>query len=148
MIQATSLCPRKETMIGLFRKLFGAGSMRNDSAPSARRERLCFLPSDYAAIYAIGDVHGCYDVLMEAERRIVADGQSFAGRKLIVLLGDYVDRGSRSRDVLEHLCTPPPAGFARVTLCGNHDDMFLRFLEEPASNLAWLSQGGRETLFS
>jgi serine/threonine protein phosphatase 1 len=110
--------------------------------------RLSCDPLDYSAIYAVGDVHGCYEALVEAERRIVEDGRSVAGEKLIVLLGDYVDRGKRSRDVLQHLCSPAPEGFHRVALCGNHDDAFLRFLDNPRSHIGWIGFGGEETLYS
>jgi serine/threonine protein phosphatase 1 len=133
-------------MTGLFRRFFGRTGETLDERP--QRTRLSIDPWAFAAIYAIGDVHGCYDALVEAERRIAADAEAFAGEKLIVLLGDYVDRGKRSRDVLQHLCLPAPAGFQRVALCGNHDDAFLRFLENPQANTDWLKYGGAETLYS
>ena len=104
--------------------------------------------ADYAAIYAIGDVHGCQAALLDAEARIVDDAAALEGRKLLVMLGDYIDRGPNSRQVIDHLLAPPPAGFERVALCGNHDDLFYHFLLDPAAHLSWLQLGGRETLFS
>jgi serine/threonine protein phosphatase 1 len=135
-------------MARLFTRIFGTKPVKDDGPAPAQRDRLRYDADEHTAVYAIGDVHGCYEVLIEAERRIVADAQGSEGSKLIVLLGDYVDRGSRSKDVLQHLCSPPPDGFERVALCGNHDDMFLRFLRYPLANRRWLSQGGRETLYS
>lgn len=132
-------------MAGLLRKIFGGAEKVLEKPP---RVRLSLDPLAYAAIYAIGDVHGCYEALMEAERRIVEDARLIDGPKLIVLLGDYVDRGKRSRDVLQHLCAPAPEGFHRVALCGNHDDAFLRFVTAPRSNVGWLEFGGEETLYS
>lgn len=130
-------------MAGLLHRLL------KGTAPEApRRPRLRHSAEDYAVIYAIGDVHGCYDALIDAERRIIRDAQTIAGRKLIVLLGDYVDRGNRSRDVLQHLCSPSPQGFSRIALCGNHDDAFLQFLSAPRANMQWLEFGGTDTLFS
>ncbi len=133
-------------MTGLFHRIFGGNTRKVVEKP--QRVRLSLDPVAYAAIYAIGDVHGCYEALIEAERRIVDDASMIAGPKLIVLLGDYVDRGKRSRDVLQHLCSPAPEGFHRVALCGNHDDAFLQFLERPQANINWLEFGGEETIYS
>ena len=132
-------------MRGLLRKLF-----RNSQTAAAEgRGRLSFeRETEFAAIYAIGDVHGCRKELLEAEARIARDASGTDGRKLIVMLGDYVDRGRSSRQVLEHLAGPPPAGFERISLCGNHDDLFLRFLTDPAAHAGWLQLGGHATLFS
>jgi serine/threonine protein phosphatase 1 len=112
------------------------------------RARIRLESSDYSVIYAIGDVHGCSRELVAAEKKIAADSQAYEGRKLLVLVGDYVDRGPNSRAVLDFLCKPPRPEFERVALCGNHDDKFLRFLKNPKGNLDWLQHGGRETLRS
>ncbi|ALN72050.1 hypothetical protein M673_04935 [Aureimonas sp. AU20] len=106
------------------------------------------LPGEPTLIYAIGDVHGCLDKLQQLEKRIVADGKRTPGLKLIVMLGDYVDRGPNSAGVLDHLIAPPPEGFRRVCLRGNHDDMLLRFVEGSVDPEWWLEFGGTETLFS
>lgn len=113
-----------------------------------QRDRIALTAHDYAAIYALSDIHGCYDDMVAAERRIVEDARSLPGRKLLMFLGDYVDRGPRSSDVLAHLCAPPPEGFDRYALCGNHDDVFLRFLEDPDANSHWLEFGALPTLAS
>jgi serine/threonine protein phosphatase 1 len=101
-----------------------------------------------AAVYAVGDVHGCLDQLVELEGRIVADGEGIGGEKWIVMLGDYIDRGPHSAAVVAHLLRPPPAGFRRFALRGNHEQMMLDFLADPEANLYWLDQGGWETLAS
>lgn len=100
------------------------------------------------AIYAIGDVHGCLDLLRAAEDKISREVQRTKVAGLIVMLGDYVDRGPDSRGVLDHLSKAPDSDIRRITLCGNHDDMFLRFLDEPKAYATWLEMGGRETLTS
>jgi serine/threonine protein phosphatase 1 len=133
-------------MAGLFHRLFKGTAPGNTQSPG--RPRLRHSAEDYAVIYAIGDVHGCYEALIDAENRIISDARTIAGKKLIVLLGDYVDRGSRSRDVLQHLCSPSPQGFSRIALCGNHDDAFLQFLSAPRANMQWLEFGGTDTLYS
>lgn len=113
-----------------------------------RAPRLVFDPAEYAAIYAIGDVHGCLEQLIALEALIVADAQAVEGRRLIVMLGDYVDRGPKSAAVLYHLTASPPAGFDRVCLRGNHDDAFLAFLDgDPAGDWV-LEHGAEETLAS
>lgn len=99
-------------------------------------------------IYAIGDVHGCLDKLRALETRILADARGVGGLKLIVLLGDYVDRGPDSAGVLTHLLAPPPEGFRRICLRGNHDDMLLRLLDGSVDPEWWLGFGGDETLRS
>ena len=100
------------------------------------------------AIYAVGDVHGCYDLYRALETIIVKDGAGQAGPKLIVLLGDIVDRGPQSSARIDYLLAPAPPGFQRVILMGNHEDMMLQFLNAPSYNRSWLEFGGRETLLS
>lgn len=116
-------------------------------APRKARPRV-HLESWPELVYAIGDVHGCYDLLRDLEARIVADARDRAGEKLIVMLGDYVDRGDRSAQVLDHLLADPPKSFNRICLAGNHEQMMLDFLEAPARSHAWLDNGGRLTLSS
>lgn len=99
-------------------------------------------------IYAIGDVHGCLDLLIEAENKIYHDAVTSNGTGLIIMLGDYVDRGPDSAGVLEHLSNPPPGNLRRVMLCGNHEAAFLDFMEDPAGHMDWIEFGGRQTLFS
>lgn len=101
-----------------------------------------------ALAYAIGDVHGCYDQLQRLVDLIVQDAESSEGKKLIVMLGDYVDRGPKSASVMDWLCTVPPAGFDRVCLAGNHEAMMLDFLDNPRADASWLKLGGYDTLIS
>lgn len=100
-----------------------------------------------AAIYAIGDVHGCLDQLKELEQRIVSDSAAPEGAKLIVMLGDYVDRGPSSAGVIDHLLRPLSDGFTRVLLAGNHEELMLNAIMGLGDE-AWLEFGGVETLRS
>lgn len=127
-------------MAGLFGSLF---SPRR--APPRSRVKLERTPS---VIYAVGDVHGCLEQLLEIERRIAEDAAPLAGDKLIVMLGDYVDRGPRSAQVIDHLIGPAPQGFDRICLVGNHDTGFLSFLAETGRSDDWLALGAEATLAS
>jgi serine/threonine protein phosphatase 1 len=111
------------------------------------RARLVF-SSWPAAVYAIGDVHGCLPQLLALERQILADGEQIAGEKWIIPLGDYVDRGPDSAGVIEHLLQPLPEGWRRFPLVGNHELMMLGFLADPAEYDYWLPEGGVATLRS
>lgn len=112
-----------------------------------QRRRLSFAGWP-AVVYAIGDIHGCLPQMLELERRIKSDAAAFGGEKWIVTLGDYVDRGAFSAQVIEHLLRPPPPGFRRFSLVGNHEQMMLEFLDDPAAHPYWRDEGGAATLAS
>jgi serine/threonine protein phosphatase 1 len=100
-------------------------------------------------VYAIGDIHGRLDLLEEIERRIADDAAaSGAARNVVVYLGDYVDRGSQSREVIDRLIDRPLPGFERMLLRGNHEDSMLQFLVDVQIGPSWLSYGGVATLLS
>jgi len=77
-------------------------------------------------IYAVGDIHGQLEMLETALHLINADGGPDAR---IVFLGDLVDRGASSRQVIERLITGQKAGRDWTVLSGNHDDLLCGFLE-------------------
>lgn len=114
---------------------------------SAKRLRL-ELSLDDTLTYAVGDVHGCYQELLALEEQIEADAAFFSGRKLIIMLGDYVDRGPASSSVLEHLMGPPPPGFERICLAGNHEVAMLDYCEGRLSRADWLPLGADTTMHS
>jgi serine/threonine protein phosphatase 1 len=130
------------------RSLFGLGTKPEPAPPTSGRARIDIEPMG-TVVYAIGDVHGCLAELRAAERRIVADAEELAARRRIILcLGDLVDRGPQSADVIDHLISAPPPGFERLSLCGNHDEAFLDFVDDPHGNMGWLEFGGEQTLES
>lgn len=113
-----------------------------------QRRRLDLGPrSALGCLYIVGDIHGRYDALLRAEDKVRADIRRHETPGMMVLLGDYVDRGPDSRKVISHLLHNEE-GLTRLMLCGNHDDMFLQAIEGRIDPSAWLSFGGRETLFS
>src|SRR3954452_9946528 len=99
-------------------------------------------------IYAIGDIHGCRDLLDRMIEEIRRDLTAHpVDRALTVTLGDYVDRGPDSRGVVERLAGNPfPTEY--VALKGNHEDMLVGFLRDPSIGDAWARNGGLETLHS
>ena len=78
-------------------------------------------------VYAIGDVHGNLDALLEAISRVEADGGPDAK---IVFLGDYTDRGAQSAGVLSYLVQSAKEQRNWVFLKGNHDRMFEWFMRD------------------
>jgi len=102
-------------------------------------------------VYAIGDVHGRYDLLTDMLRTIVADaGKRLRGRTpMLILCGDYVDRGPDSARVLTAIDWIRRDGRVRLhAIKGNHEEAFLSFLADPQDGAAWLSFGGDATLAS
>lgn len=100
-------------------------------------------------VYAIGDIHGRLDLLRELHEMIVRDAREYApARRVLVYVGDYIDRGYESRQTLDYLLDSPLPGFEIVHLMGNHERSMLDFLEDIAIGPGWLRYGGRETLFS
>jgi serine/threonine protein phosphatase 1 len=99
-------------------------------------------------IYAIGDVHGRLDLLDALLGEIDADLASRpAARAIFVFLGDYIDRGNRSRETIDRLIARREMG-EHVFLKGNHEQIALRCLSDPGLFDRWLRLGGAETLAS
>ena len=100
-------------------------------------------------LYAIGDIHGRLDLLQQLHQLIEQDaGAKQSERKVIVYLGDYVDRGLQSKGVLDCLLSGPPEGFEGVYLKGNHEEAILDFLRDYNFGNTWKYYGGLETLHS
>jgi len=70
-----------------------------------------------ARIFAIGDVHGCADKLNTLLERLPLDRE----RDTLVFLGDLIDRGPNSKEVIETVCRLRQEGVAVVGLLGNHE---------------------------
>jgi serine/threonine protein phosphatase 1 len=103
---------------------------------------------DGIRIYAIGDIHGRADLLEALLRQIDADCTLYpSSRPIVVFLGDYIDRGPASRQVLDLLLGCQRTKEA-VFLRGNHDNFVRRFLSSPAVLDEWRLYGGLETLVS
>lgn len=112
---------------------------------SKGRRRAAFGPEGSRA-YAVGDVHGRLDLLLDLLRRIEADNQARGPAKTyLVFLGDLVDRGPDSCGVVEHLSVSPPSFARPVFLKGNHEEFFLDVLSgNEAVVQHWMTYGGSE----
>ena len=102
-------------------------------------------------VYAIGDVHGRRDLLdgllTAILKDIIAEGPGV--RPLLVFIGDLIDRGPASREVIEAVLVLKGHSAVDVrVLKGNHEQLALEFLREPQTGGAWLDLGGRQTLAS
>lgn len=98
--------------------------------------------------YAIADLHGRFDLLCKAISLVEQDACEEGGT--LIVLGDFVDRGPQSRSIIDLLMRGPDLPNWRwIVLQGNHEDIMLQAIEQPARCLQWWVQnGGGETLRS
>jgi serine/threonine protein phosphatase 1 len=100
-------------------------------------------------LYAIGDVHGCRDLLMEMHARIDAELERDApGDWRIVHVGDYCDRGPDTKGVIDFLIARMAWNKRIVCLRGNHDEGFVSFLEARSGAGIFINNGGETTAAS
>jgi serine/threonine protein phosphatase 1 len=96
--------------------------------------------------YVIPDIHGRYDLLCDGLVEIAARAAGKAS--VIVTIGDYVDKGPDSREVVDRLLSGVGEGFSLVALKGNHDAMMVDALRDPVRMAAWIAKGGDAALAS
>ncbi len=115
--------------------------MANETGPAGAR--------GYRA-YAIGDIHGRLDLLDLLLADIERERTERASRRtLLVFLGDLIDRGGQSAQVLERLRTYSPTEVRTVFLLGNHEEVLLRILDGDTWLIpSWLQFGGSQCLES
>ncbi|WP_125257747.1 metallophosphoesterase [Brevundimonas fluminis] len=104
---------------------------------------------DGTVVWAIGDVHGCLDLLDGLLQAIVTDTDDDDRPRTVIFLGDYVDRGPNSRGVIERLIqiADMPDVDARF-IRGNHEDKMHEFLDDPSVGATWCEYGGDAALAS
>ena len=104
---------------------------------SSRTESYASLAPDIA-LFVIGDIHGRFDLLTKLLK-------SQDTERKVICIGDYIDRGEQSAEVLRFLQARP-----KITcLKGNHEEMLLAFLDDPKkAGPRWLRYGGLQTLSS
>ena len=121
----------------MFANLFGNSRKHDSSAPEGMR------------IYAVGDIHGRADLLNDL-LNLIADDMSDAENLIVrlVFLGDYVDRGLHSKEVINRLVELKAQTAGLHFLKGNHEQAMMQFLEDASVGHIWLEYGGLETLHS
>lgn len=123
----------------MFNRLFGKKTPKAPPSTGGRR------------VYAVGDIHGRHDLLEGLLREIARDvsDEPPDAQPILVFLGDYVDRGPASHQVVETiLALRDEPAFEVRTLKGNHEEALLRFLDEPGFGSTWAEHGGNATLAS
>jgi len=100
--------------------------------------------------YAVGDVHGRADLLDQLLEKIHDELRHRPAKKvLLVFVGDLIDRGPNSAQVVERLRTYRHPGVRTVFILGNHEEVLLRILGGDAELIAkWRMFGGSECLDS
>lgn len=89
--------------------------------------------------FAIADIHGCFDTLQALLNQLPLQAED-----QLVFLGDYVDRGPKSYDVLKFVST-----HKGIYLKGNHEDFYLEYLSNPNNiGYVWFRNGGLQTIQS
>ena len=105
--------------------------------------------SNFSQIFVVGDIHGCQVLLKQIHKKIMDKSNSARGNKLLIYLGDYIDRGSRIKETIQTLLDFQPDNFQQIFLLGNHEQMMLDFINKvPDSLYPWILNGGDETLNS
>lgn len=122
----------------MLKKIFAKSKAAGPSVPPGER------------IYAVGDVHGCIDELDALLALIDADDAARpAAETTIVFLGDFVDRGPASAQVLDRLIEVRERRPGSRFLIGNHEELFVAALAGEDRPLRLFTRvGGRETVLS
>lgn len=135
-------------VLRVIRKLFDRFARRSPAGGDVLHCAASAQVPDGVRVYAIGDIHGRADLLAQTFARIDADeARRPVDRSITVLLGDYIDRGLQSRQVIDLILERAARRYV-VAVQGNHDAYMLRALTDPDAALKWLANGGRETLYS
>lgn len=129
-------------MVGLLSRLISGlrrSARQSGGGPVAIEDR---------KIFAFGDLHGRFDMLSVAMAGVRARSAGETRTPILVFLGDYVDRGPQSRQIIELLCQIRAADPSARFLMGNHEEAMLRFLDDLEVGLAWPRFGGVATMES
>jgi serine/threonine protein phosphatase 1 len=95
-------------------------------------------------IFAISDIHGCFDTFHSLVTRHI--GLTKSDR--LILLGDYIDRGEKSKEVIDFIIDLMKTGFDVTPLAGNHENMLVDSFNNPDLLPLWLLNSGRSTMQS
>src|SRR6478735_817937 len=94
--------------------------------------------------FAIGDVHGCALTL----KKLLLDDIKIGKQDEIYFLGDYIDRGTRSKEVVDFIVELKTENYKITTLRGNHEKLFIDSEKSFNDFENWIVNGGIATLES
>jgi serine/threonine protein phosphatase 1 len=100
-------------------------------------------------IYAIGDIHGCLNELTSLHKKILTNDKFNVKEDLLIYLGDYIDRGLKSKEVIDQIIKLKNSKIKTIHLMGNHDEFMVDFLFNKNNNIKnWLNCGADQTFKS
>ena len=100
-------------------------------------------------VFAIGDIHGCLKQLVALQDKIFNFPKYKKDEDLLLYLGDYIDRGLRSKEVINHILQLQKEGIKSIFLMGNHEQIIIDFLFNKINNLSnWIMNGADQTFKS
>jgi serine/threonine protein phosphatase 1 len=95
-------------------------------------------------LFAISDIHGCFKPFYE----LIVNCIKLKKTDQLILLGDYIDRGDQSKEVIDFIIDLKKSGFNVIPLTGNHEVMLLDSFNNPEILPLWLMNSGMSTLSS
>ena len=95
-------------------------------------------------IFAVGDIHGCYKTF----RKLIIEKIQIRKTDQIYCIGDYIDRGKRSKDVVDFILDLRHEGYHIHTLRGNHEQLMLDSIDTDKGFELWMANGADTTLSS
>ena len=100
-------------------------------------------------VFAIGDIHGCIKQLITLHDKIFNYPKYNKVQDLLLYVGDYIDRGPNSQDVINRVLQLQKEGIKSIFLKGNHEQVMIDFLFNKINNLRyWLGLGADQTIKS
>ncbi len=95
-------------------------------------------------LFAISDIHGCFKPFYE----LVVKEIDLKKEDRLILLGDYIDRGGQSKEVIDFIIDLKNSGFNIKVLTGNHEQMLLDAYHDEMNEYLWFMNSGMTTLVS
>lgn len=92
-------------------------------------------------ILAISDIHGCYDTFKSLLEKV-----NLSKEDELYMLGDFVDRGPKSKEVIDWVLEKQEEGYEINCLRGNHEQMLINALNDDLRTEHWLRNGGSQVL--
>jgi len=100
-------------------------------------------------IFAIGDIHGCLNELTALHKKILTHDKFDAKNDSLIYLGDYIDRGKNSKEVINQILKLKNNKINTINLMGNHDEFMIDFLFNKKNDIKnWINFGLDQTIRS